>query len=74
VAALPYDVDALGAEVVDRTLHSHPAVVEADGFRGSTVYGGGEGGRGVWLAHQLCDLVQLRTAPSGTAVRTFSWV
>lgn len=27
------------------------------------------GGRGVWLAHQLCDLVQLRSGPGGTTVR-----
>jgi anti-sigma regulatory factor (Ser/Thr protein kinase) len=26
-------------------------------------------GRGIWLANQLCDLVQLRATPSGTAVR-----
>lgn len=28
-----------------------------------------EGGRGLWLANQLCDLVQLRRVPTGTAVR-----
>ncbi|ABW16008.1 putative anti-sigma regulatory factor, serine/threonine protein kinase [Parafrankia sp. EAN1pec] len=28
-----------------------------------------EGGRGLWLAHQLCDLVQLRSSPVGTVVR-----
>jgi anti-sigma regulatory factor (Ser/Thr protein kinase) len=27
------------------------------------------GGRGLWLAHQLCDLVQLRTGHGGTVVR-----
>ena len=27
------------------------------------------GGRGVWLANQLCDLVQLRSSPEGTTVR-----
>jgi anti-sigma regulatory factor (Ser/Thr protein kinase) len=26
-------------------------------------------GRGVWLANQLCDLVQLRSSPAGTVVR-----
>jgi hypothetical protein len=26
-------------------------------------------GRGLWLANHLCDLVQLRSLPSGTAVR-----
>ncbi|MEX5636228.1 ATP-binding protein [Parafrankia sp. FMc2] len=28
-----------------------------------------EGGRGLWLAHQLCDLVQLSSSPAGTVVR-----
>jgi anti-sigma regulatory factor (Ser/Thr protein kinase) len=28
-----------------------------------------EGGRGLWLANQLCDLVQIRSAPGRTAVR-----
>jgi anti-sigma regulatory factor (Ser/Thr protein kinase) len=27
------------------------------------------GGWGVWIAHQICDLVQLRTGPEGTIVR-----
>jgi anti-sigma regulatory factor (Ser/Thr protein kinase) len=26
-------------------------------------------GRGLWLVHQLCDLVQIHSTPSGTAVR-----
>ncbi len=30
---------------------------------------GDDGGRGVWLANQLCDLVQIRTSPAGTVVR-----
>lgn len=28
-----------------------------------------EGGRGLWLANQLCDLVQIRSGASGTTVR-----
>src|SRR5262249_36803302 len=28
-----------------------------------------DSGRGLWLANQLCDLVQLRTSPDGTVVR-----
>lgn len=28
-----------------------------------------EGGRGLWLANQLCDLVQVRSLPSGNVVR-----
>ena len=27
------------------------------------------GGLGLWLANQLCDLVQVRSSPEGTAVR-----
>ena len=33
-----------------------------------------EGGRGLWLANQLCDLVQVRSGPDGTAVRLLSWL
>ncbi len=28
-----------------------------------------EGGRGLWLANQLCDLVQIRSGENGTKVR-----
>jgi anti-sigma regulatory factor (Ser/Thr protein kinase) len=28
-----------------------------------------EGGRGLWLANQLCDLVQIRSGERGTVVR-----
>lgn len=34
----------------------------------------GDGGRGLWLVNQLSDLVQLRSTPSGTAVRVHSWL
>ncbi|MBI5088955.1 MAG: sensor histidine kinase [Actinobacteria bacterium] len=27
------------------------------------------GGRGVWMLHQMCDLVQIRSTPAGTTVR-----
>jgi anti-sigma regulatory factor (Ser/Thr protein kinase) len=27
------------------------------------------GGYGLWLANQVCDLVQVRSSPAGTAVR-----
>jgi len=33
-----------------------------------------EGGRGLWLANQCCDLVQIRSTPSGTAVRVHTWL
>lgn len=31
-------------------------------------------GRGVWMVHQLCDLVQIRSTPTGTVVRVHSWL
>ena len=31
------------------------------------------GGRGLYLVHQLCDLVQVRSSGDGTTVRTFTW-
>ncbi len=33
-----------------------------------------ENGRGVWMANQLCDLVQVRSSQDGTVVRLFSWL
>jgi anti-sigma regulatory factor (Ser/Thr protein kinase) len=33
-----------------------------------------EGGRGIYLVNQLCDLVQLRSSPRGTAVRITAWL
>jgi anti-sigma regulatory factor (Ser/Thr protein kinase) len=32
-----------------------------------------EGGRGLYLVNQLCDLVQLRTSSRGTTVRVLAW-
>jgi anti-sigma regulatory factor (Ser/Thr protein kinase) len=29
----------------------------------------GGGGQGLWLVHQICDLVELRTGPAGTQIR-----
>lgn len=33
-----------------------------------------EGGRGLWLANQMCDLVQIRSTERGTAVRVLTWL
>lgn len=33
-----------------------------------------ESGRGLWLANQLCDLVQIRSGPHGTTVRVYNWI
>jgi anti-sigma regulatory factor (Ser/Thr protein kinase) len=32
------------------------------------------GGRGLYLVHQLCDLVQVRSSPLGTTVRVITWL
>ena len=32
------------------------------------------GGRGLWLANQLCDLVQIRSRATGTTVRMHTWL
>lgn len=34
----------------------------------------GPGGRGIWLANQLCDLVQLRSGEDFTQVRLHTWL
>lgn len=176
----PYDFDALAPEVLEEASRSHPALVEADAYRGSLTYGGAdhavtvfrrelpgptapvqelrfdddtlrsvrpavlaraasvrlaparghdlalavteaatnsvrhgggrgalrvweqdgalvcevrdagqiddplvgrrqplledEAGRGLWLANQLGDLVQVRSTPSGSTVRVLSWI
>ena len=33
-----------------------------------------EGGRGLFLVNQLCDLVQVRSTPGGTTVRVTTWL
>jgi anti-sigma regulatory factor (Ser/Thr protein kinase) len=33
-----------------------------------------EAGRGIWMANQLCDLVQVRSGDRGTQVRLWSWI
>jgi anti-sigma regulatory factor (Ser/Thr protein kinase) len=32
-----------------------------------------EGGRGIWMANHLCDLVQVRSSREGTTVRLHTW-
>ena len=45
-----------------------------DPFAGLRRPGAGpEAGRGLYLVHQLCDLVQVRTGPHGTTVRVTTW-
>ena len=57
---------ALVVEVADRGLVADPLA----GRRTPSLTA--EGGRGLWLANQLCDLVQLRSGPDGTVVRVFA--
>lgn len=33
-----------------------------------------ESGRGIWMANQLCDLVQVRSGDTGTQVRLWAWL
>src|SRR5215203_1956895 len=55
--------ERLLAEVEDRGRIEEPMVgrIRPDVHR--------EGGRGLWLANQLCDLVQIRSSEAGTTVR-----
>ena len=55
--------DHLLAEVEDRGLIEEPLVGR---LRPGISQ---EGGRGLWLANQLCDLVQIRSGAAGTTVR-----
>lgn len=55
--------DALICEVSDRGRIREPLVGRVRPSIGQV------GGFGVWLANQVCDLVQIRSAPSGTVIR-----
>jgi anti-sigma regulatory factor (Ser/Thr protein kinase) len=57
------DGGVLVCEIRDR---GHLVDPLADRRRPAPAY---DGGRGLWLANQLCDLVQLRSFPSGTTIR-----
>jgi anti-sigma regulatory factor (Ser/Thr protein kinase) len=57
------DEGAVVCEIRDRGRIAEPLVGR---LRPASV---GDGGHGLWMANQLCDLVQLRTRRSGTVVR-----
>jgi MEDS: MEthanogen/methylotroph, DcmR Sensory domain len=60
--------DALVCEIGD------PDPVD-DPLAGRVQPAGGEpDARGLWLANQLCDLVQVRSTPDGSTVRVISWL
>ena len=59
--------DAVVVEVRDRGFIDDPLV----GRRVPDLMQ--EDGRGVWIANQLCDLVQIRSSKAGTQVRIHMW-
>jgi Histidine kinase-like ATPase domain len=56
-------VDAAICEVRDRGYLDQPLAGRESPARDA------EGGRGLWLANQFCDLVQIRSSEAGTVVR-----
>jgi len=62
------DDDALVCEITDSGHITDPLV----GRRTPDVDSGG--GRGLWLANELCDMVQVRSGSGGTTVRLLSWI
>jgi anti-sigma regulatory factor (Ser/Thr protein kinase) len=58
-----HDGEAIVCEIRDRGLIEQPLV----GRRRPVA--GAEGGHGLWMANQVCDLVQVRSRRSGTVVR-----
>jgi anti-sigma regulatory factor (Ser/Thr protein kinase) len=62
------DVSALTCEIRDLGRFDLPLVDRERPARGAA------GPRGLWLANQLCDLVQIRTFATGTAVRLHMWL
>jgi anti-sigma regulatory factor (Ser/Thr protein kinase) len=62
------DSDGLVCDIRDRGRISEPLVGRT---RPSLT---DEGGRGLWLANQLCDLVQIRSSSDGTVVRLHMWL
>lgn len=59
--------DAFVVEVRDSGRIENPLVGREQGFALA------EGGRGIWMANRLCDLVQIRSTSQGTVVRLFTW-
>lgn len=57
--------DQLICEIQDTGHIDRPMIGRERPLPGST------GGLGVWLANQLCDLVQIRTFPEGSVVRIY---
>lgn len=62
------DAGALSCEVRDSGHFDNPLVDRE--LPGAEI----AGARGLWLANHLCDLVQIRSVPGGTAVRLHMWL
>ncbi|WP_167880552.1 anti-sigma factor RsbA family regulatory protein [Nocardioides guangzhouensis] len=62
------DPDALVVEVRDTGVIDDPLVGRTMPDFGSV------SGRGIWMANQLCSLVQVRSGREGTQVRLHSWL
>lgn len=62
------DPDAFVVEVRDAGVIEDPLVGR------DLLQGLAENGRGIWMANQLCDLVQVRSGPTGTVVRLYDWL
>jgi anti-sigma regulatory factor (Ser/Thr protein kinase) len=60
-----HDDDVLYCEIRDAGEITNPLVGRVSPPARQT------GGRGLWIANQACDLVQVRTGPSGTVVRLY---
>jgi anti-sigma regulatory factor (Ser/Thr protein kinase) len=60
--------DRFVCEVVDQGVITDPLIGRIPPLPTAT------GGRGVWIANQLCDLVQVRSTASGTCVRVTTWL
>jgi anti-sigma regulatory factor (Ser/Thr protein kinase) len=61
------DAEAMVLEVSDPGVITDPLVGRESAMSWS------ESGRGVWMANQLCDLVQVRSSLEGTTVRLHTW-
>ena len=62
------DAEALVCEIRDAGRISDPLIGR------SMPAWDDESGRGLWMANQLCDLVQVRSGAGGTTIRIHTWL
>ncbi len=68
----PYDVSSLPPAVLQEAARNHPFLVRNGRPRKSAAYGGLRSASkpfDLWLVTNLCDLVQIRSVPTGSVVR-----